>query len=138
MRRPTLFIVLFVLCAANRAAACWLFTRDSCYVSENGRHKVAVTVADRKKGTPSQIAVFDRHGDEWVHSRMVPAVNSVRAAHVYLDNTGSCVVTVGNWYGKDFWTRAGDSSIVNTPEVEIRKGALTNAAISFERNSECR
>ena len=37
---------------------------------------------------------------------------------------------------EDFWKQAGDYSIVNSPEVEIRKGAVTNAAVSFERKSD--
>lgn len=115
MRTATLFIVLLALCAPNRAAACWASPREGSYVSENGHHKVAVSVADRKRGTPSQIAVFDRHGDEWVQSWTVSAVNSVRAARLYLDDTGSCVVTVGNWYGYD---EGNDELVV------YRRGAL--------------
>lgn len=64
-------------------------------LSQDGSHKVTVTApAVLKK---SQITVSKLTGSEWVKAWTVPAVNAVEPAKAYLDDSGSCVITLGNW-----------------------------------------
>lgn len=64
-------------------------------LSQDGTHKVSVTAPTELKR--SQITVSKLIGSEWVKTWSAPAVNAVEPAKAYLDDRGSCVITLGNW-----------------------------------------
>lgn len=70
-------------------------------LSDNGQHKVTVSTPNEKEKIKSQIVVFTKYGDKWLLSWKITAVNPVQPACAYVDSNGSCVITIGNWYGRD-------------------------------------
>ncbi|MDB4408784.1 hypothetical protein N9165_01810 [Akkermansiaceae bacterium] len=72
-------------------------------LSQDGSHKVTVTApAGLNVSAPtglkkSQITVSKLIDSEWVKAWTTPAVNTVEPAKAYLDDRGSCVITLGNW-----------------------------------------
>lgn len=106
--RTVLAFIAIVFFPSESYAGSWIAPYDLETLSENGDYKVTVRAPVEATETKGLIVVESKIAGQWSKIWTQPVVNELMPTHVILNDSGSRVVTLGNWYGKE----TGDDSLV--------------------------
>ena len=149
--KTVIAFLAIVFLPSESPAGSWSAPRNLEVLSANGEHKVTVHAPVVATETKGSIVVESKIAGQWTKKWTQTVVNELMPYKVIINDSGSRVVTLGNWYGKE----NGDDSLVvydrdrvlsqysiaelAEPDVSLRKnsagtGWLMNSHSSFDES----
>ena len=126
MRAPYLkflFLFLFVATFSGESrAGSWAPPHDFEVLSANGEHRVTVHAPNKASGGKSHFVVESKIADQWKKKWEQTVVNEIMPHMVVLNDSGSRVISLGNWFGRE----TGNDSLV----VYSEDGALAQYSVA--------
>lgn len=133
--RTVFAILVIVFLPGLSHAGSWFVPHNIEAISANGGHKVTVHAPTKELETKGSLIVESKIAGQWTKTWTQTVVNELMPNKVIIDNEGSRVVTLGNWYGKE----TGDDSLVAYDRDRVLAqysiAALTEKEISPRMNS---
>lgn len=126
---PNLRIIFPILLTAylpiNTSARSWAPPHSFETLSPSGEHRITVHAPVKASNTKSRIVVKSKLAGRWTKQWTRTVVNEVMPRKAFLNDAGTRVVTMGNWYGTE--TKA-DSLVVYKSDGVLARFSIAKLA----------